>query len=60
MDSTLLVLLVVIAFLVLLLMGRAQIAKGANAHTANGAALLTVAAVVGVVAAGLLASLDVW
>ena len=60
MDILLLVPLIVVAFLVLLLTGRAQLAKGQNSATANGATLLTLAAVVGVLALGLVVSLDVW
>lgn len=60
MDIVLLVPLIAIVFLLLLLSGRAQVAKGSNSATANGATLLTLAAVVGVLALGLLVSLDVW
>lgn len=60
MDIVLIVPLILIVFLALLLLGRAQIAKGANTATANGAVLLTLAAVVGVLALGLVVSLDVW
>lgn len=59
-DILLLVPLIVVVFLVLLLTGRAQVAKGSNRATANGATLLTLAAVVGVLALGLVVSLDVW
>ncbi len=57
--GSLVALLVVAAFVVLLGIGRAQIAKGSNAQVANGAVLLTLAAVVGVLALGVLGSLDV-
>jgi hypothetical protein len=52
--------LLVIAFLGLLLVGRAQVAKGANTATANGATLLALAVVVGVLDLALVVSLDVW
>ncbi len=60
MDILLFVPLLVVGFLVLLLAGRAQVAKGSNSATANGATLLTLSAVVGVLALGMLLSLDVW
>lgn len=60
MDILLLVPLIVVVFLVLLFAGRAQVAKGSNSATANGAALLTLAAVVGILALGMVLSLDVW
>lgn len=60
MDILLLVPLILLVFLALLLAGRAQVAKGSNSATANGATLLTLAAVVGVLALGLVVSLDVW
>lgn len=53
-------LLVVVAFVVLLLIGRRQIAKGSNAQVANGTVVLTLAAIVGLLALGVLLSLDVW
>ena len=52
--------LVLVAFAVLLLLGRGQIVKGANAQVANGAVLLTLAAIVGLIALEVLSSLDVW
>ena len=51
---------VAVLFVVLLVSGRGQIAKGSNARVANGAVLLTLAAIVGLLALGLLLSLDVW
>ncbi len=60
MDIALVALLVLVAFFVLLGIGRGQIAKGSNAQVANGAVLLTLAAVVGVLVLGVLFSLDVW
>lgn len=60
MDIALVALLVVVAFVALLAFGRGQIAKGSNAQVANGAVLLTLAAVVGLLAMGVLVSLDVW
>lgn len=60
MDIALLAILVVVAFVVLLAVGRAQIAKGSNSQVANGAVLLTVSALAGFLALGLVLSLDVW
>lgn len=60
MDIVLVALVVVAAFLILLVTGRTQIAKGSNAHVANGATLLTLAAIVGTLAIGTLLSLDAW
>ena len=60
MNILLLAPVIVLVFLALLLAGRAQVAKGSNAATANGATLLTLAATVGVLALALVVSLDVW
>lgn len=60
MNIALLALLGVLAFGVLLGVGRAQIAKGSNTQVADGAVLLTISTLVGVLALGLVASLDVW
>lgn len=60
MDVALVALLAVVAFVVLLLVGRGQIAKGTNAQVANGAVLLTLAAIVGLLALGVVLSLDGW
>ena len=60
MNVGLLAILVVIVFVVLLGVGRSQIAKGSNAQVANGATLLVLATIAGVVALGMVASLDVW
>lgn len=60
MSTALLALLVVVVFLVLLGVGRAQIAKGANPQVANGAVLLTLSVVAGSLALGAVLSLDVW
>ena len=60
MNIAIVALLLVVAFVVLLLIGRGQIAKGSNAQVANGAVLLTLAAIVGLLALGVLLSLDVW
>lgn len=57
MNEVLLVPLVAVVFLLLLVTGRAQVAKGSNSATANGATLLTLAAVVGVLTIGLVLSL---
>ena len=59
MDLLLIVPLVAAIFLALLFSGRAQVAKGSNAAVANGAALLTVAAVVGVLALAMVVALGV-
>jgi len=59
-DVLLLAPLVILLFLALLLAGRAQVARGTNPATANGATLLTVAVVVGVLGLAMVVSLDVW
>lgn len=53
MNSSLIALLVSLLFVALLIGGRLQLAKGANAHVANGAVLLALAVVLGLVAAGM-------
>ena len=58
MNIALVALLAVVVFVVLLLVGRGQIAKGTNAQVANGAVLLTLAAIAGLLALGALLSLD--
>lgn len=60
MDILLLAPLLVIVLLGLLLAGRSQVAKGTNTATANGATLLTLAVMVGVLCLALVVSLDVW
>lgn len=60
MSVELVTALLVVVFVVLLVAGRGQIAKGANVQVANGAVMLVVAAVLGVLALGAIASLDVW
>lgn len=60
MDITLLALIALVAFVALLVVGRGQIANGSNSQMANGAVLLTLAAIFGVLAMGVLSSLDVW
>ncbi|WP_159083799.1 hypothetical protein [Nocardioides terrigena] len=50
MNVALVALLVSVAFLVLLVVGWGQIAKGANAQVANGAVLLTFAVILGTLA----------
>ena len=60
MSIALVALLAVVAFVALLMVGRGQIAKGSNAQVANGAVLLTLAAIVGLLALGVVVSLDVW
>ncbi len=52
-------LVVVVAFLALLGVGRRQIAHGTNAQVAS-ATVLVLATVVGVLALGIVLSLDVW
>jgi len=59
-DSSLLAVIALVVFVVLLMSGRRQIATGANAQVANGAVLLTLATIVGLLAMGIVASLDVW
>jgi hypothetical protein len=58
MSVELLAMVLVVAFAVLLGIGRGQIAKGSNAQVANGAVLLTLAAIVGVLALGVVLSPD--
>ena len=60
MDLPILAVVVVAVLLALLVVGRRQVAKGSNAQVANGAVLLTLAAVVGPWALALLLSFDVW
>jgi formate hydrogenlyase subunit 4 len=60
MDIAVVALLVIVVFVALLGAGRGQIAKGSNAQVANGAVLLSLATIVGVLALGVLLSLDVW
>ncbi|NPC96979.1 hypothetical protein [Nocardioides sp. zg-DK7169] len=60
MDILLLAPLVVVLFFVLLFMGRGSLARGTNAATANGATLLVLATILGVLALGMIVSLDVW
>ena len=60
MDIALVAVIVFVGFVLLLGFGRGQIAKGANAHVANGAVMLTLAAIVGLLAMGVLSSLDFW
>jgi hypothetical protein len=60
MDIILVVLIVVVAFVALLATGRGQVAKGSKAQVANGAVLLTFAAILGLLTLGMVLSLDVW
>lgn len=60
MDIALVALVAAVVFVALLVAGRGQIAKGSNAQVANGAVLLTLATIVGLLALGVLLSLDVW
>ena len=60
MDIALIALILTAAFVALLVFGRSQIARGANAQVANGAVLLTLAAIVGALALAVVLSLDVW
>lgn len=60
MGIGLLAVLVAFFFLVLLVLGRAQIAKGSNTQVANGSVVLVIAAVLGALALGVIASLDGW
>lgn len=57
MDIALIALIVVVAFVALLALGRSQLAKGANAQVANGAVLLALATVLGVWMLGMVLSL---
>lgn len=60
MDAALVALIIFVAFVVLLVIGRGQIARGSNSQVANGAVLLTLAAIAGLLALAVLLSLDVW
>lgn len=60
MSTELLTVVIGLVFVSLLMAGRSQIAKGANASVANGATLLVVAAIVGIWALGLLVSWEGW
>ncbi|MFC5730384.1 MULTISPECIES: hypothetical protein [Nocardioides] len=60
MNLALLAVIVLLAFLVLLWFGRGLIARGSNGQVANGAVLLTLAAIIGALALGMVLSLDVW
>ena len=60
MGIELAALLTLIVFVVLLLNGRGQVARGSNAQLANGAVLLTLAMIVGLLALGMVSSLDFW
>ena len=60
MDIGLLLPLVIVAFLALLLVGHSQLAKGVNDQAANGALLLVLATLAGVLALGMVLSLDFW
>ncbi len=52
--------LLTLAFVLLVLVGRAQVAKGANAHVANGSVLLVFATLIGVVVLSLVGALNFW
>lgn len=60
MSIELLTLVIGLVFVALLLAGRSQVAKGANAAVANGAVVLVLAAIVGIWALGLLVSWEGW
>lgn len=60
MSIELLTLVIGLVFVALLLAGRSQVAKGANAAVANGAVMLVLAAIVGIWALGLLVSWEGW
>lgn len=57
MSLGLVVVIALIVFAVLLVAGHRQLAAGANLQTANGAALLSLATVIGVLAIGSLSLL---
>ncbi len=59
MEATVPAILVGLVFVILLLAGRLEIVKGANPQVANGAVLMVLATLVGMLALGaLLSSLD--
>ena len=60
MSVELVAVLLLVVFVVLLVVGRGQLVRGANAQVANGAVLLVLAAILGVFALGAIASLDFW
>ena len=60
MDLPVVASIVGVVFLALLVAGRVQLAKGSNSQVANGAVLLTLAAIVGPWALVLLMSFDIW
>lgn len=60
MDSLLLAGLLALGFLLLLLAGRAQVAKGANVHVANGSVLLVLATLSGAAVLSFVGALEVW
>lgn len=59
-NATLLAPLLLVLFLGVLLVGRSQLAKGTNSATANGATLMVLATVLGVLSLAAAVSLDVW
>lgn len=60
MDIALLFPLTLAVFTALLGFGRSQLAKGANASVANGSVLMVLATLMGLLALGMMVSLDVW
>ena len=60
MSVDLLAVLVTLAFVALLGLGRSLVARGSNQQLANGATVLVLATITGIFATGLIASLDVW
>lgn len=60
MDLALVGVLVVVAFVVLLVIGKGQIVKGSNKQMANGAVMVVLATILGLLAMGIVLSLDVW
>lgn len=60
MSVELLAVVAVVVFVALLLAGRSQLAKGAGTEVANGATLLVLATVIGILALAIVTSLDVW
>jgi len=59
-SESILLVLAAVVFMALLLTGRRALAAGANQQVANGATLLVLATVVGVVTLAAIASLDAW
>ena len=60
MDSNIFAGLLALVFVLLLLTGRAQIVKGANAQVANGSVVLVLATLAGAAVLNFIGAMDVW